>query len=166
MLRSVFRKSDIVARLGGDEFVILCTDGAIEPTAPVTRLEEVIQHYNALTPPRPFTLSISIGSTTHDPEQPEPVDVILKRADQEMYENKARREAARGGKYGGAAHSGGWAARAGWLNSACYSVGDVDRLLDPVTVDHGGDGGLVVVAGWARSSRSPRWCTPRRTART
>ena len=92
-LRSVFRKSDIVARLGGDEFAILCTDGAIEPTAPVTRLDEVIHQYNALTPPRPFTLSISIGCTSHDPEQTESLDTILKRADKKMVENKARRKA-------------------------------------------------------------------------
>jgi diguanylate cyclase (GGDEF)-like protein/PAS domain S-box-containing protein len=93
VLRSVFRKSDIVARWGGDEFVILCTDGAIESTAPLARLEAVLHHYNASTPPRPFILSISVGSTTHDPEQPEPVDTILKRADQKMYEKKARRKA-------------------------------------------------------------------------
>jgi diguanylate cyclase (GGDEF)-like protein/PAS domain S-box-containing protein len=93
-LRSAFRKSDIVARLGGDEFVVMCTDGAIEPAAPLARLDEAIRQYNSSIPARPFTLAISVGSTVHDPEQPESVDAILKRADQLMYEHKARRKAA------------------------------------------------------------------------
>jgi diguanylate cyclase (GGDEF)-like protein/PAS domain S-box-containing protein len=94
VLRSAFRKSDIIARLGGDEFVVLCTDGAPDDRLLAERLEQLLRGYNSSMPLQPFALAISIGSTTSDPDQQEPIDAILKRADKMMYEQKARRKAA------------------------------------------------------------------------
>jgi diguanylate cyclase (GGDEF)-like protein/PAS domain S-box-containing protein len=92
-LRAAFRKSDIVARLGGDEFVVLCGDAA-DTSVPLARLEGMVRDYNSATPRKPFTLSISIGSTRYDPEQPESLESVLKRADAVMYEQKRLRKAA------------------------------------------------------------------------
>lgn len=95
VLTAVFRSADILARLGGDEFVILATNAAIENTESIVgRVQELVAQYNASKPTPPFVLAISIGSTTYDPAHPESLDDVLKRADQMMYEQKARRKAA------------------------------------------------------------------------
>ncbi len=93
LLVTAFRKSDVIARLGGDEFVILATDAAADQVQPlVGRIQEQIRRFNSTEPPPAFSLAMSIGPTIHDPDQPETVDAILKRADQTMYEQKARRK--------------------------------------------------------------------------
>jgi diguanylate cyclase (GGDEF)-like protein/PAS domain S-box-containing protein len=95
VLAAAFRKSDIVARLGGDEFVVLATDaddGQVQPL--LDRVQELVRRFNCTKPLPPFSLAVSIGSTVYDPEQPESLDTVLKRADQMMYEQKVRRKAA------------------------------------------------------------------------
>jgi GGDEF domain-containing protein len=41
-------------------------------------------------------MSFSVGSATFDPADPEPLDVLVRRADAAMYEVKRGRRAARG----------------------------------------------------------------------
>ena len=95
VLTAAFRSADILARLGGDEFVILATNATSENTESIVgRVQELVAQYNASKPTPPFVLAISIGSTTYDPAHPESLDDVLKRADQMMYEQKARRKAA------------------------------------------------------------------------
>lgn len=95
VLASAFRRSDVVARLGGDEFVILATDGASDQVPAVTdRLQEMVRQFNSADPRPPFSLAMSIGSTIYDPEQPETIDALLKRADEMMYAEKSRQKAA------------------------------------------------------------------------
>jgi diguanylate cyclase (GGDEF)-like protein/PAS domain S-box-containing protein len=95
LLASAFRKSDIVARLGGDEFVVLAADTAGEHVqALIDRLQHMVRQFNSSELGRPFRLAISIGSTIYDPERPETIGAILKRADEVMYEQKAGRKAA------------------------------------------------------------------------
>jgi len=95
VLTSAFRRSDVIARLGGDEFVVLATDAASDQIQKLTdRLAETVQKFNATEPRPPFSLAMSIGSTIHDPEQPESIDAVLKRADTMMYREKTRRKAA------------------------------------------------------------------------
>ena len=97
VLRASFRRSDIVARLGGDEFVVLSTDAdANKATELLERLEVAVRQSNDDDPGRPFKLAISVGSTVHDPANPEPLDAVLKRADALMYARKLQRKAARG----------------------------------------------------------------------
>ena len=94
LLRAAFRKSDIVARLGGDEFVVLVTDTATDTDeALIRRVHEMVSEYNSQCPARSFKLAVSIGSTIHDPRTSETIDVILKRADEMMYAQKARHRA-------------------------------------------------------------------------
>ena len=145
-LRSVFRKSDIVARTGGDEFAILCTDGAIEPTAPVTRLEEVIHQYNAFNSAAP--LHPLHQHRVHDPRSG--TDRVARHHSQARRQEDGREqgppEGSRpGGKHGRRRPPGqvGGARRLSG-EPGLLLRGDLDRLDDPVTVDHGGDGGLVV----------------------
>ncbi len=91
ILRLSFRNSDIIARMGGDEFAVL---GVHYPdTGPDEmrkRLAENVAIFNALGS-RKYRISISSGVELWDPEKPESLDDILKRADATMYENKRSR---------------------------------------------------------------------------
>lgn len=90
LLRATVRPADLVARLGGDEFV-LWLDGADDLTA-AERAESLrINAPRALADitegycPR---LTMSIGIATRWPGDPEPLESLLNRADQAMYEVK------------------------------------------------------------------------------
>jgi diguanylate cyclase (GGDEF)-like protein len=96
LLRANCRKTDVVARLGGDEFAVLLIGrddsdvnarGAAIAMARLTHAFE--RHAVAVRPP--FALSASIGASHFDPADPSPLEVLLERADHEMYANKRLR---------------------------------------------------------------------------
>jgi diguanylate cyclase (GGDEF)-like protein len=90
LLRATVRPSDLVARLGGDEFA-LWLNGADYMTA-AERAEslcaEVPRELSELTAEAGLQPSISIGIATRTAGADEPVDSLLRRADQAMYEAK------------------------------------------------------------------------------
>jgi diguanylate cyclase (GGDEF)-like protein len=94
MLRDTLRPSDLVARLGGDEFA-LWMDGADHMTAAeradslcreVPRELRSIVETAGLSPA--VTPTVSIGIATRRAGSGEPVDNLLRRADQAMHEVK------------------------------------------------------------------------------
>jgi diguanylate cyclase (GGDEF)-like protein/PAS domain S-box-containing protein len=90
ILREIFRESDIIGRLGGDEFAVLVleqTRDGDEEQAILRRMEESIGARNA-QPGRRYTLSISAGVNTYDPERPCSLDELISRVDTIMYEEK------------------------------------------------------------------------------
>ena len=82
------RQSDVVARLGGDEFAILL-DHADEASALDTaeRLANRIAGSDFLFAGQPLPLSVAIGITAI--EKGDTAEIVLDRADQEMYRDKA-----------------------------------------------------------------------------
>jgi diguanylate cyclase (GGDEF)-like protein len=92
LLRNTFRNSDIVSRIGGDEFVVIpigtTEDGAMIATS---RLYENLAVLNEESK-RDYTLSISIGLSCYDPEQPSSIDELLSKADKSMYEQKMKKK--------------------------------------------------------------------------
>ncbi len=93
LLETVFRKSDVLARLGGDEFSALMTCSEDNKTEDIiNRIQNSIDNYNQREE-RPFTLSISIGEVTYDPESPVDFDDFIHMADAIMYEKKRKRKA-------------------------------------------------------------------------
>jgi diguanylate cyclase (GGDEF)-like protein len=93
VLRQTFRTSDITARLGGDEFVVLIKDvsedcAEIISNAVHGSLEAVNTKGN-----RPYKLSVSIGETSYDPNQPRSIEELLISADELMYSNKQDKKA-------------------------------------------------------------------------
>ncbi|MGD8539938.1 MAG: sensor domain-containing diguanylate cyclase [Candidatus Aminicenantes bacterium] len=88
ILKKTFRKSDVKGRMGGDEFAIFPVDsthaGAKSAEA---RLRSNIEVFNA-DKSNPFTLSVSMGIASYDPEHPCSIDELLVRADKLMYEEK------------------------------------------------------------------------------
>ncbi|HEV7589596.1 MAG TPA: diguanylate cyclase, partial [Longimicrobium sp.] len=93
LLRATFRKTDVLARLGGDEFAVLLIgrEGADVnergTAAAMARLNHAFERH-AAAGRRPYTLSASIGASHFDPIDPSPLELLLERADQEMYATK------------------------------------------------------------------------------
>jgi diguanylate cyclase (GGDEF)-like protein/PAS domain S-box-containing protein len=89
VLRGTVRESDLIGRVGGDEFCVLLVGTSEDADVSATRLQEAVEEHNKKAQ-RPFTLSLSIGSTTFDPEDPSSIEQLMDRADRSMYEDKAR----------------------------------------------------------------------------
>lgn len=93
LLRQILRDSDIIGRVGGDEFAVValgCTPERLPEL--LARIRTRLERHNAQPGQAPH-VSLSVGSVIYDPQQPEPMDVLLGRADAEMY---ARKRAKRG----------------------------------------------------------------------
>ncbi|MGB3480024.1 MAG: HD domain-containing phosphohydrolase, partial [bacterium] len=93
--RQSFRKSDIIARIGGDEFAI-CAIEAMKNSAEllVKRLKKSIYDYNNKHK-QDFKLSLSIGTTYYDPENPCSIEELLELADKLMYLQKMQKNSPR-----------------------------------------------------------------------
>ena len=92
VLKGACREVDVIARFGGDEFVVFALDFD-EPglAALQQRVRETTAELNR-SGGRPFQLSMSVGAAFFKPEDPEPIDALLDRADREMYEQKKARK--------------------------------------------------------------------------
>lgn len=91
ILKSTYRESDIIARIGGDEFVIFQIETANNDSeTAIARLQQKIDARNAGRK-RGEELSISVGISYFDPENPYTIDAMLSNADRSMYEKKKLR---------------------------------------------------------------------------
>ena len=89
VLQSASRSSDIVGRLGGDEFVLLLgDDGQAEGAR--RRLVAALDEHNERSGAA-FELRLSIGAEVWFPDEACSLDELVRRADEEMYAEKARR---------------------------------------------------------------------------
>jgi diguanylate cyclase (GGDEF)-like protein/PAS domain S-box-containing protein len=92
ILKKTFRKSDVKGRMGGDEFAIFPIDSThVGAKSAETRLHSNIKAFNA-DKNNSFTLSISMGIASYDPEYPCSIDELLVRADKLMYEEKRQKQ--------------------------------------------------------------------------
>ena len=89
VLTSASRASDIVGRLGGDEFVLLLGEDGQADVAR-RRLVDALQGHNARSEAQ-FELRLSIGAEVWFPDQACTLDELVRRADAEMYADKASR---------------------------------------------------------------------------
>ena len=90
VLKETFRTSDIIARLGGDEYAVLAGNIA-EVNAVIinTRLRTLIETQNNRQN-RKYRLSISVGYSRYDPENPCSIEELIASADKLMYEQKQK----------------------------------------------------------------------------
>jgi diguanylate cyclase (GGDEF)-like protein/PAS domain S-box-containing protein len=90
VLKKSFREADIVGRLGGDEFCVLAMESNKIDAAMLTqRLQAKLDLFNTRSSAEAgFSLSVSIGVFTRDPEYPVTIEEMLSRADHLMYEQK------------------------------------------------------------------------------
>ena len=88
ILRDTFRESDIVARVGGDEFCVLLTaDNELDVDTPVGRLNTNVELHNAQGI-RSYKVSLSVGKANYDPNEPVPIEDLMRQADVLMYQAK------------------------------------------------------------------------------
>ena len=89
VLKEIFRESDIIGRLGGDEFAVLLFEpiSFSDEQAIFTRLSETVRERNA-RPGRLYTLELSAGIKSYDPEHPCSLSELISRADTLMYKEK------------------------------------------------------------------------------
>jgi diguanylate cyclase (GGDEF)-like protein/PAS domain S-box-containing protein len=92
VLKENFRASDIVARLGGDEYAALAVH-INEANAKIitARLQSLITRRNRRKN-RKYRLSISVGCSYYDPENPCTIDELMASADKLMYEHKQKKK--------------------------------------------------------------------------
>ncbi|MGH7718619.1 MAG: GGDEF domain-containing response regulator, partial [Gemmatimonadaceae bacterium] len=94
VLRATFRASDVVARMGGDEFAVLVLDTENEGDATLApRLRGKLDAFNRQKR-LPYTLSLSIGVTYFDHQEPPSLDALLARAVHALREQKRPRPSA------------------------------------------------------------------------
>ena len=87
LLRSSFRETDVVGRVGGDEFVVAGQFNEDAIALAAERLaRESAQASESLSDPA--RLRLSIGYVTTNPQEKEPLQDLLDRADAAMYEHK------------------------------------------------------------------------------
>jgi diguanylate cyclase (GGDEF)-like protein/PAS domain S-box-containing protein len=88
ILKSTLRRADTKGRLGGDEFAVLAqeTEG-FSPRMLIERIHEKVDSFNSAHK-YPFPLSISMGVSYFDPQQPSSLEELMVRADKLMYEQK------------------------------------------------------------------------------
>lgn len=85
------RAMNVVARYGGDEFVSVLSDTTVEGARRfVERVQAAIADDETLAK---FGISISIGCAEFDPDTMATVNDVLRAADADMYEQKAKRHA-------------------------------------------------------------------------
>ncbi len=91
ILRETFRDADVIGRIGGDEFAVLAlgTSGMTGASL-AKRLQEHIDLYNNETD-RLHKLSMSVGISIYDPENPSTIDELMSVADTLMYEDKKKK---------------------------------------------------------------------------
>jgi diguanylate cyclase (GGDEF)-like protein len=92
LFRETFRTSDIIARLGGDEYAALSLDiSEKNPERFTARLHSLIEAQNSRENLR-YRLSISVGHSYYDPENPCSIDELMSFADKMMYERKRNKK--------------------------------------------------------------------------
>ena len=91
ILKSTYRTSDIIARIGGDEFVVFPVGSSEDHVEMIIdRLKENIDQYNKINNNK-FSLHMSTGIATYDPQSVNSINELLALADTQMYENKNRK---------------------------------------------------------------------------
>jgi diguanylate cyclase (GGDEF)-like protein len=89
------RAMNVVARYGGDEFVSVLSESGLEGARHfVDRVQKRLAEEETLSK---FGISMSVGCAEFDVDEMASVNDVLRAADADMYEDKARRQAAKAG---------------------------------------------------------------------
>jgi diguanylate cyclase (GGDEF)-like protein/PAS domain S-box-containing protein len=92
VFKETFRTSDIIARLGGDEYAVLAVDiNKTDSEIFTARLQSLIDTRNNQESRR-YRLSISVGCSCYDPENPSSIEELMASADKLMYEYKQKKK--------------------------------------------------------------------------
>jgi diguanylate cyclase (GGDEF)-like protein len=91
LIRRIFRSSDVIARVGGDEFCILVVDSSSSDARKIIkRFKSSVDKLNSRFS-HPYQLSLSVGYTSWNSNQPCSIEELIVKADAAMYRNKGKR---------------------------------------------------------------------------
>lgn len=92
LFKSTLREIDIICRMGGDEFLLIFPDNSLKD-APLIR-ERLNNNLNKLnqTLKKPYKIDFSIGLLEYEPDNPLPMDELIRIADEKMYEDKKNKK--------------------------------------------------------------------------
>ena len=89
---STLREIDIICRMGGDEFLLIFPGSSLKEAPLIkARLDEELIKLNKILK-KPYKIEISIGFSEYDPANPQPMDELIRIADQKMYEEKKKKK--------------------------------------------------------------------------
>lgn len=89
VIKENIRETDVISRLGGDEFVIIfpgCTMDYAEKV--LDRISEKLREIKLFKTDEEYTISISFGFSQYNGEYGTTADILLDKADHQMYLNK------------------------------------------------------------------------------
>jgi diguanylate cyclase (GGDEF)-like protein/PAS domain S-box-containing protein len=92
LLKMTYRSSDVVSRIGGDEFAVIPVGTVKDDIAVIiSRFLKNLEDFNSRKSLR-YPLSVSIGIVLYDPLHPRPLEELISKADEMMYEQKRRKQ--------------------------------------------------------------------------
>jgi diguanylate cyclase (GGDEF)-like protein len=95
LFKSTLREVDIICRIGGDEFLLIFPENSLND-APLIRerLNKNLEKLNQKLA-KPYKIDLSIGLSCYNPSKPQPMDELIRIADEKMYEEKRRKNKGR-----------------------------------------------------------------------
>jgi len=95
LFKSILREVDIITRMGGDEFLVIFLDSSLNEVLIIReRLSKELARLNQISK-KPYKIGFDIGFSYYDPANPQPIDELIRIADQMMYEEKKRKNKGR-----------------------------------------------------------------------
>ena len=88
VLQETFRSSDVIGRIGGDEFAIFALEAKTENLDVLRKRLKNNLRLAACNFDTKCKLGLSFGIIYYNPEKPQTIEELLKRADRSMYEEK------------------------------------------------------------------------------
>jgi diguanylate cyclase (GGDEF)-like protein len=99
VLKNTFRNSDVIGRVGGDEFAILALEAKVESLVVLLKRMKKNFETTKYNVNSRHKLTFSFGISYFDPEKPQTIEELLRRADMSMYEEKVFRTMPRSSPY-------------------------------------------------------------------
>ncbi len=92
LFKSTLREVDITTRMGGDEFLIIFP-GSSPKDLPIIneRFDDKLIELNK-TVNKPYKIGFNIGISYYDPDNPQPINKLIRMADENMHKEKSNKK--------------------------------------------------------------------------
>lgn len=91
LFKSALREIDIICWMGGDEFLLIFPDSSPKDLSIINeRFNKNLIKLNQ-TINKPYKIGFSMGISCYDPNNPQPMDELIRIADNRMYEDKNKK---------------------------------------------------------------------------